>query len=101
MAKLCADIEEKYKKNIPVAIHESAVIDKRFQSGSEASAEGMAARIISAAVSNAVILFRLRIFFIFFSVLPDLFNTPEYFTAIPQGCQISPCSEGVVSAAVE
>ena len=37
LAKLCADIEEKYKKNIPVAIHESAVIDKTAKIGRNVS----------------------------------------------------------------
>lgn len=37
LAKLCSDIEEKYKKNIPVAIHESAVIDKTAKIGRNVS----------------------------------------------------------------
>ena len=37
LAKLCADIEEKYKKNIPVIIHESAVIDKTAKIGRNVS----------------------------------------------------------------
>ena len=37
LAKLCADIEEKYTKNIPVTIHESAVIDKTAKIGRNVS----------------------------------------------------------------
>lgn len=37
LAKLCADIEEKYKKNIPIIIHESAVIDKTAKIGRNVS----------------------------------------------------------------
>lgn len=37
LAKLCADIEEKYKKNIPVVIHESAVIDRTAKIGRNVS----------------------------------------------------------------
>ena len=37
LAKLCSDIEEKYKKNIPLAIHESTVIDKTAKIGRNVS----------------------------------------------------------------
>ena len=37
LAKLCSDIEEKYKKNIPIIIHESAVIDKTAKIGRNVS----------------------------------------------------------------